>query len=193
MKFKTVIGILLVALSIAGMYFWETEFRDKITLMPVMVAASDISAGKIIDADDVKELRISPDSVLLGSLSLSDFYLIDGTVSLYPISANQQLVQNYFTSSAILEPEPPVRPLGQRVYSLKSGWIFSDTDSICEDERVMIYSLPEKAYLGTYLITGIKENGDVEILSLLDEYFGIFDSVQLSSNKLLFVNEEAEE
>ena len=46
MKWKSIAGIILVVLSVAAMYFWETKGRDSFLLMPVLAAAKDIDANK---------------------------------------------------------------------------------------------------------------------------------------------------
>jgi len=46
MKWKSIAGIILVVLSVAAMYFWETKGRDSFLMMPVLAAAKERFGGK---------------------------------------------------------------------------------------------------------------------------------------------------
>lgn len=197
MKWKTVIGIILVIASIAGMYFWEVRFRDEFTLVSVLAASEDINAGDVVTEDRFTQIRIRPDEKLSGAMEEMNTDYATGYITAVPLVKNQQILEDYFTKPAIEEIEPPVRPEGTRRFILNADWIFSRPDTYAKGDIVMIYALPDKDYLGSYQITDIKKDmignamqSSVEIESLLDEYFEIFDAHYLRSNSLLFVKEK---
>ncbi len=197
MKWKAVIGIILVIASVAGLYFWEVRFRDEFTLVSVLAPVEDIAAGEAVSSDHFKEIRIRPEEKLEGAMDSFDDAYFYGYVTAYPLIKNQQIVSSYLTKPAIEEPEPAVRPEGSRKFIINADWIFSRPDTYKKNDVVMIYALPDKDYLGTYQITDIKTDRtgnnsiqySVEIESLLDEYFEIFDAHYLGNNSLLFVQE----
>lgn len=197
MKWKAVIGIILVIASVAGMYFWEVRLRDEFTLVSVLAPAEDIATGEEVSSASFKEIRIRPEEKLTGAMESFDDGYYSGYVTVYPLIKNQQIVPAYFTKPAVEAPEPPVRPEGSRKFIINADWIFSRPDTYQKDDVVMIYALPDREYLGTYQITDIKADHagnksiqySVEIESLLDEYFEIFDSYYIRNNSLLFVLE----
>ena len=72
MKWKVVIGVLLIALSIGGMYYWESYGRDRVMLTPVLTVAADIPEGSLIRAEDLAEMRVPGEDVISGALTLAD-------------------------------------------------------------------------------------------------------------------------
>ena len=72
MKWKVVIGIILIALSVGGIYLWETKFREEVTMTEVLAASRDITQNKKITQDDLMLLRVNPEALIDGALTAED-------------------------------------------------------------------------------------------------------------------------
>ena len=72
MKWKSIAGIVLVILSVAAMYYWETRGRDSFLLVPVLAASDDIEAGTIVGEEDFTVLRVPPETVAAATLTPSE-------------------------------------------------------------------------------------------------------------------------
>ena len=69
MKLRPWIGVLLVVLSVAAMYIWETRLRSKVELRTVLVYSRDVEAGEEMAPDHFKLISTTPESVVPGGLS----------------------------------------------------------------------------------------------------------------------------
>lgn len=192
MKWKAVIGIVLAVASLAALYLWETKFEDEITLTPVIVLSEDHMAGDCIDISDLKVLKINPQAKIENALIESDASTLSGKVLTRNLLKNQQLRSEYFVS------KNEVLPDGYVNFVIPSSWIYSKSILIKQRDKAQIFSMPDRAYLGTYKIDQLYD-GTIEIIARLEDYFKIYDAVNNHnvvqdndsiSNKLLFVMEE---
>ena len=208
MKWKSILGILLVILSVAAMYFWETKGRDSFLLMPVLAAAGDIAEGQVVSEEDFTVLRVPPETVASATLTPSEVVHVLGMRATRHIRKNQQVAKEDFGEMTAQVPE------GKSVYVLPESWIYSRSSSLRAGDRVMIYSMPEKKALGTYTLAFVRDNAEqevfdtnlptgvlertapssiissLEILCSEQEYFELFDEVQLTGpGSLLIVME----
>ncbi|MBR3035616.1 MAG: hypothetical protein IKI53_09635, partial [Firmicutes bacterium] len=121
------------------------------------------------------------------------------------IRRNQQVAKEDFGSAAAQVPE------GKSVYVLPQSWIYSRSSSLRAGDRVLIYSMPEKKPLGAYTLAFVRDNAEqevfdtnlpsgvlertapssiissLEILCTEQEYFALFDEVQLAGPGSLLV------
>jgi len=194
MKWKVVIGVLLIALSIGGMYYWESFGRDRVLLTPVLTVSADLPEGSLVGAGDLAEMRIPKDDVLAGALTLADAGNVIGKYATLDLLANQQLVSNYFNSRNMEIGK------GESIFSIPSSWICSRSSALRAGDKVRIYSMPEQVYLGSFRLAFVKDNteqevvggsqrtvldrqaassaiSNVEIICSLSDYFRIFDTV----------------
>ena len=208
MKWKSIAGIALVILSVAAMYYWETRGRDSFLLVPVLAALDDIEAGKIVGEEDFTVLRVPPETVAAATLTPSEAVYVYGQRAGRHIRRNQQVAKEDFGSAAAQMPE------GKSVYVLPQSWIYSRSSSLRAGDRVLIYSMPEKKPLGSYTLAFVRDNAEqevfdtnlpsgvlertapssiisnLEILCTEQEYFALFDEVQLAGpGSLLIVME----
>ena len=209
MKWKTIAGIILIALSVAAMYIWETRGRDRVLLQPVLSAAADLESGHTITEEDLAVLEVLPQTAVNGALSPQEAAKIVGLRAGHRIGAGQQLLATDFVSSEVRLPK------GKSIYVLPSEWIASRSCSLRSGDRVQIYALPEKKLLGTYSLAFVRDSSEQEVvdLDLADgvlerttpssvissleiictsrEYFSIYDMVQeIGPYSLLVVMEE---
>ncbi len=205
MKWKSIAGIILVILSVAAMYFWETKGRNSFLLVPVLAAAEDIDAGQIVAEEHFTVLRVPPETVAAATLAPSEGVHIYGMRAGHRIRKYQQVAKDDFGSRTAQVPE------GKSVYVLPESWIYSRSSSLRAGDSVTIYSMPEKKPLGTYTLAFVRDNAEqevydtnlpsgvlertapssiissLEILCTEQEYFELFDEVQLTGPASLLI------
>ena len=208
MKWKSIAGLVLVALSVAAMYYWETRGRDSFLLMPVLAAAGDIEAGKVVGEEDFTVLRVPPETIAAATLTPSEAAYVYGMRANRHIRKLQQLSKEDFGSASAQVPE------GKSVYVLPQSWIYSRSSSLRAGDRVLIFSMPEKKPMGAYMLAFVRDSAEqevfdtnlpsgvlertapssiisnLEILCTQQEYFDLFDEVQQAGpGSLLIVME----
>lgn len=174
MKTKSIIGIALIVLSITGMYFWETRAREAFLFEEVLAASEDIYAGEMIDAEKIKIISVTNESLLADALRQADMDLICGRICLQDIRANSQLVMSYFSD------ENNDNNSYSFTVPIASEWIFSKNAELRAGDVISIYLLPGKKYMGSFPVklTDPDRDSFVEIQCSLEEYFAIFDAVR---------------
>lgn len=183
MKWKAIVGVVLAVASLAALYLWETKFEDQVTLTPVLVLNEDHLAGDTIQSSDLQILKINPQAKISDALTENEASLIIGKVLVKDVVKRQQLLKAYFISKEDLLPEGYVN------FVIPSEWIYSKSVLIKERDKADIYAMPERVFLGTYKIDIVNE-GSVEIIARLEDYFKIYDAINIGENQLLIVMEE---
>ncbi len=182
MKFKTILGITLIVLSLLGMYLWETRIREKMIFTEVLAAACDLEEGDVAGRDSFKEIRVSSESLVSGYLSVSDAEKLYGKVCRYPLKKNAQVFIGAFGEKKEEEDD------GRSDVVLLPSWIAIKNEDIAMGDELSVYSLPTAEYLGTYRVRDVCENGSIEIRCSLEDYFQIMESLEKEKgNSLLLI------
>ena len=205
MKWKSIAGIILVVLSVAAMYFWETKGRDSFLLMPVLAAAKDIDAGTVVSEEHFTVLRVPPETAASAAMMPSAAIHVLGLRATRHIRRNEQVAKEDFGSETAQIPE------GKSVYVLPQSWIYSRSSSLRAGDNVWIFSMPEKKPLGCYTLAFVRDNAEqevldtnlpsgvlertapssiissLEILCTEQEYFDLFDEVQQAGPASLLI------
>ncbi|MBR0139056.1 MAG: SAF domain-containing protein [Firmicutes bacterium] len=158
MKTKTIIGLLIAALSLAGMAAWELSLRERFTTVEVLAAAADIPKGSEISPDMLKTVRIGADSEPSGALGYAAAAQISGKKALIDICEGEPLLSSFFgEKNSVLDG-------GLSIYSLPASWIYSRPAGLRAGDRVAVYALPEKEKLGSYEIAFVRDSGELAVL-----------------------------
>ena len=182
MKIKSIIGIILIIVSIAGMYFWETKVRDKMLFTRVLAAAVDIKEGDIAGKDSFKEISVSSDSLVAGFLKYSDAESLYGKECIFPLKANAVVFRGSFRQGREYEDE------GKYSFGIPYGWIYEGSLIPSKGDTVMIYSMPSKKAMGEFRTSYASYDETVVIMSSLDSYFDIVSEIERNeSAKLLLI------
>jgi len=191
MKWKLAIGIVLIALSIVGMYFWENGLRDEITMTEVLVPATNISANRVVSKEDLKLIHVNPDAVIAGAMTADNAQAIYGKLSSRDLVENEQLLERDFITEEDLTPE------GYRHFVIPSDWIFSKSITLEERKYVKIYAMPEEEelgpesyYLGRYKLAVLQAETELEILATIDDYFKLYEAHSLFGMQFVLVAED---
>ena len=183
MKLKSVIGIILMILSVVGMYFWETDVRDRMIFTKVLAAAVDISEGDTAGRDSFKEISVSSDSLVSGFLSPADAGKLYGKTCVFPLKANSVVFYGAFEDSAAQEDD------GMRTLSIPREWIFEGSAELRAGTGVSIYYMPSGTYAGSYELS-YAGDASVRIRCELDKYFAMVSELEKNRDtKLLLVTD----
>ena len=165
MKIKSIIGILLIILSMIAMYFWETKGRERLIYTKVLAAAVDLNEGDIAGEGSFKEISVSSDSLILGYMTLGDAEKLYGKECIFPLKENSLVFGEAFQD---------VSEEGESIYSfvIPGEWIFKRSSDIKAQSHILMYALPSEKYMGRYEVRSVSEK-DMEIKCSIEEYFSM--------------------
>lgn len=171
MKLKSIIGIVLILVSVCLMYVWETGLRDRLLLTEVVVAAKDISEGEFADESCFKTVSVTPESLIAGAVTPAQAETLCGTVCMRPLAENSQINASWFMNKDELDKE------GSFTMLIPSEWISLKNEELMPGDSVSIYCMPEKIFMGSFPVklTDPEEDRFVEIQCMLEDYFSIYD------------------
>lgn len=156
-KLKTIIGILLIVLSIAGMFFWEVRGREVVMMDEVLVANQEIQGGETI-ADDMFTVKRIPKSLLLEHvLKPKDLPSLNGKVSAQRIAKNDQIVPIYFDVDSFRMDQ------NQSLFVIRPEWISMRSSALRRGDIVDIYEEANGDILGTFHVAYVKDEADREV------------------------------
>ncbi len=157
MKAKTIAGLIIVILSLAGMAWWELSAREMLMTEEVLAAAEDIKAGTVIETRQLTGLRMDKDSISAGALSPGQAALCEGWVASVDIPAGSPLF------AALFREKNEVLKGGASIFTLPKEWIALRPAMLRAGDRVKLISLPEQACLGSFEIAFIRDSGEQAI------------------------------
>lgn len=164
---KPIIGLLLMAVAVGGLIFWETTGREEFMTQPVLVAAHDIRAGTIVTAEAFDTVGFEESMLIAMPLSESDISSLVGKEAVCDIVKNSQITRSYF--------KEPGRVLeaGQSLYKIKEEWIDNRSSSLRKGDFVHIYSKDGSVDLGRYEVAFAKDAAEQEIIADEDEAYTV--------------------
>jgi hypothetical protein len=154
---RTVIGLLLIIIAVAGLVFWEVRGREAILLDTVIVASETIPAGTVITRD-----RLSPSGVLeqnriKGSLDWESLHKIIGQVALQDIIKKAQVSEEYLADNDFY-----LRSY-QSIFVIHPEWIAMRSSSIRRGDWIDIYEGSGHEKIGTYRVAFVKDVNETEV------------------------------
>lgn len=146
MRRTTVLGILLMILSIGLLVVWETWGRNAVLLTPVLAASRDIAAGESMLPGDLSTIYVLPETVMQGALPPEESGLIAGRTAVYPLRGNQQLTAAFFRQ------EEEVFRNDQSIFHLPGDWIGSMSAAVRPGDAVRLFSASSGTEMGTHRV-----------------------------------------
>ena len=185
MRWRSLIGIFLIVVSIAAMYLWETRLRDRVELRSVLVFAQDVVPGEEMGPESFRLVRTSPQAVVAGGLAASEAESVYGLAASAFYRENQQVLAEYFSPRALA-------PEGYTSFPIESEWIAAISTLNKEDDLVGIYIADTGESLGRYRIRVLPDGSrKLEIACSLEEYLMIRSAaLQLGAGSLVVANGE---
>lgn len=156
-RIKSILGILLILLSVLGLFLWEWKGREAIMTERVLVAKEEIRKGDGIDSSMFLIKGVSKENLLPGALMPDGLDKLQGKVAAQMISKNDQIIMKYFSEDESYLKE------GQSIFVIKPGWIAMRSSSLRKGDLVDIYGSYGGEILGTYKVAYVKDEADREV------------------------------
>ena len=165
-KLRSIIGILLIILSIAGLFFWEWKGRDVILLEEVLVAKEEIKKGTMVDSSMFISKGVPKDNMLEEALVPGEMTLIQGKVTLQLIAKNDQILVKYFRDNDFYLDRD------ESIFVIDPSWVAMRSSALRRGDLVDIYGSNGTGLLGTYRIAYVKDASEREVRNTTGEMEG---------------------
>lgn len=156
-RIRSVLGILLILLSVGGLFFWEWKGREAFLMDEVLVAGREIQRGSEVDGSMFFVKSVPKDNLLKGALKPGDRGLLEGKVASQFVAENDQIVMSYFA-------DPEFR-LSQEesIFVIKPDWIAMRSSALRRGDLVDIYGTDGLGFLGTFRLAYVKDDAEREV------------------------------
>ncbi|HWQ78921.1 MAG TPA: SAF domain-containing protein, partial [Anaerovoracaceae bacterium] len=156
-KLRPVLGILLILLSLAGLFLWEWKGRETITTEEVLVAKEEIHKGALVTGAMLTAKGVPKTGLLEGALVPRDLDLIQGKVAAQLIAKNGQIIMDYFRDDTFyLEQD-------ESIFVIDPGWIAMRSSALRRGDAVDIYGSSGVGLLGTFRVAYVKDEAEREV------------------------------
>jgi hypothetical protein len=150
-KLKPILGVLILVLSAAGLYFWETCGREELLTEDVLTAACEISAGETIERSMLVSKAYLRENVARGSLLAGEEALAVGLRAKVDVPCGMQL--NKAVLAAPGEPEGDMS-----CFAIDVDALAHLSPSIRAGDMVEFYSEDVSERLGTYRVAYVRND-----------------------------------
>jgi len=154
---KPLIGILLIAISIGGLLFWEIKGRDAVLMEEIIVAKEDIDAGTKVNRNIFITVGISKENKIEGALTQSDIDDLQGKTASQLILKNDQISMKYFMQNEFYLKN------NESIFVVDPGWIAMRSSSLRRGDLVDIYGADGRGVIGTFKVAFVKDSTEREI------------------------------
>ncbi|MBR0140369.1 MAG: SAF domain-containing protein [Firmicutes bacterium] len=127
---RSIAGIILIVLSLAGMLYWELVGRDSLMYTQVLTLSRDVEQGTLITRDML--VLKKTDSPSPRSMRLADAGRAAGKEAVSFIPAGVELFDEYFEDEKLVVHEEE----GEYIFSLPTGWLISYPQTLRRGDRV---------------------------------------------------------
>ncbi len=135
-RIKRIMGLCLLILSIAGIYFWEGWGRENFTTNAIIVLKEDTPAHTIISEDMVKVQHRDINNLIKNPIT--DIDDIIGKMSKSYIAGNAALSEYYFEDSDMIPDE------NEYIFQMPKSWIKSCPSTLRRSDDAYLYPVLEK-------------------------------------------------
>lgn len=157
-RIKQIIGVLLIIFAVSALIYWETDGRNRILTVQVLVASENIIQGEVITEQMLITANAMPKTVIAGAFTPDDAGKILGKEAMHDIAKNQQI------SELSLKEASEIVKDKRSPYVIKPEWIDSRSSSLRKGDIIMIYNKNGSYYLGEFEVVFVKDIGDKEII-----------------------------
>lgn len=162
-RIKSIIGILLIILSITSLFLWEWKGREMILLREVLVARNMIKQGTLVDESMFESRGVPKDNLIEGALKPKDAAILNGKVSAQMIAGNGQISSAYFRENEFYLKE------GEAIFVIEPGWIAMRSSSLRRGDVVDIYAGNGGECIGSYRVAFVKDEAEREVRDAMIE------------------------
>ncbi len=179
-RFKRIIGLVLLVVSIAGIYSWESWGRYRVTTVQIVVPREDIPAHTLIMEDMLIYARRDVQQVI--DAPIKDKNSIIGKMSKGFIAAKSPLSEYYFDDVDLIPKE------GEYIFQLPKSWIKSCPSTLRRSDDAYLYPVLEKETpsIDTYSTNdnNYQYNDDIEPMAISGNTENIIDIDKLADGDI---------
>lgn len=166
-RLKPVLGILLIVLSIAGLFLWEWKGRETVMTEQVLVAKEEIRKGMPVNGSMFAVKGVPETDMLEGALVPADLDRIRGKVAAQLIANNGQIIMEYFRDDDFYLER------NESVFVIDPAWIAMRSSALRRGDVVDIYGNNGLGLLGTFRVAYVKDAAEREVKDAGTEAGGI--------------------
>lgn len=156
-KLRPVLGILLIVLSVAGLFLWEWKGREAVMSEEVLIATEEIRKGASVNAGMFTSKGIPKTDLLEGVLTPKDLDRVLGKVAAQLIPENSQIIMDYFQDDTFYLDR------NESVFVIDPAWIAMRSSSLRRGDVVDIYGSGGLGLLGTFRVAYVKDAEEREV------------------------------
>lgn len=150
-KLKSIVGIVLIVLSVAGLVYWEMDGRERLLTDIVLVANQDIMGNVVMTESMISKIGVTHDTKIKGALGARALSaLIDQRTKEF-IPQNAQLSINYFYADEFYLKDE------ESIYVLKPDWISMISSSVRQGDKVGLYTEDGLSKIGAFRVAFVKD------------------------------------
>lgn len=154
---KSIVGIILIIASIAGLFYWESTGRMKWTMVEVRAAAVDIHPGVRLTKNMVKTVTVPKEELVSRAITSVPRNLLEIGRAKQFIPANAQLSASFF------EKAEESFEKGKTLFQIDKAWIGSRSSTLRGGDRIAIYSGDGVLRFGSFTIAFVKDEKEAEV------------------------------
>ncbi|MDD3169043.1 MAG: SAF domain-containing protein [Eubacteriales bacterium] len=166
-KIKSFLGILLILLSLAGLFLWEWKGREMILMEEVLVAGEEIQKGSTVSSSMFLTKGVPKSNLVEGALTPADMELLQGKVSSQLIVRNDQIIMRYFRDNKFHLNR------NESIFVLNPSWIAMRSSALRRGDLVDIYDSNGLDLLGTFRVAFVKDASEREVRNAAGELAAI--------------------
>lgn len=154
---KSILGIILIVVSVAGLFYWESMGRVKWTMVEVKAAAMDIKQGARLTEEMLKTIRVPKEELVGKAITSVSHNLSEVGRARQFIPANAQLSADFF------ETAKESLTIGKALFQIKNEWIESRSSTLRAGDAIAIYSNDGALNFGHFRTAFVKDEKDGEV------------------------------
>ncbi len=162
-KIRSVLGVLLILLSITGLFLWEWKGRDAILTEQVLVAKEEIREGRVLSSSLFEVKGIPKANLLPNALAPSELGQLQGKVASQLIAKNGQVVPDYFSDNEFRLQR------NESVFVIRPEWIAMRSSALRRGDIVDLYATNGMGLLGTFRVAYVKDEAEREVKNVSGE------------------------
>ncbi|MGI6748655.1 MAG: hypothetical protein ACOX4V_10575 [Anaerovoracaceae bacterium] len=164
-RIRSILGILLILLSISALFLWEWKGREVILMQEVLVAKEDIQKGTLVNSSMFQTKGIPKDNLLQDVLKPNESNIIEGKIAMQYIPQNNQIIMKYFEDNAFKLKK------GESIFVIDPSWIAMRSSSLRRGDVVDVYGNNEVGFLGTFKVAFVKDQTEREVKDISEGTF----------------------
>lgn len=150
-KFRSLLGLALIVLAVAGLVYWEMDGRERLLTDTVLVAAMDIQENMILSSAMIAQIGVTHEAKISGALGPKAIALLTAKRAKQFIPKNAQLSENFLYQDDFYIKE------GESLFVIKPDWISMMSSAIRQGDKVGLYDQDGLSKLGSFSVAFVKD------------------------------------